>query len=318
MNDDPPRDAVTSSQPKSQPRVPQLLVERLALGELSAAEATDIRRRLVDEPGGLKRLETIDADNAATLEALPPKLIARRVANALEAEAPKATGGRAWLWGGPVAAFAALGLILVVLPEQPNPDTFNTGSSLPPGTHEPSTPHPTTSGTERAKGAPNPHLVLSRQRSDGGSSNVNDGEMAGAGDVVQVGYLAVGAKFGAIISVDGRGAVTWHLPSTGPTDAAPNAAGGRSAAHLVVKGEQWLPEAYELDDAPKFERFIFVTSQNSFDLEAVDVAARALVRGNDGGRSGRLQLRSGLKQATMTLRKPAESEHGDDPRGSQP
>ena len=51
-------------------RTPDLLVERLALGELDAARARDVRARL-EENGELDRLAEVEASNAAFIEAHP-------------------------------------------------------------------------------------------------------------------------------------------------------------------------------------------------------------------------------------------------------
>ena len=81
------------------------------------------------------------------------------------------------------------------------------------------------------------------------------------GDTLQIRYVAAGKRFGVIASIDARGTVTLHLPETpGP------------AAALQRDGERTLPHAFELDDSPGFERFIFVTSDAPF--ATAEVASR--------------------------------------------
>ena len=62
-----------------------------------------------------------------------------------------------------------------------------------------------------------------------------------------------GGRFGVLLSIDGAGHVTLHLPES--------AARRRRAD---AQGEIRLPSAYELDDAPAFERFLLVTSAAPF------------------------------------------------------
>jgi hypothetical protein len=79
-----------------------------------------------------------------------------------------------------------------------------------------------------------------------------------AGDLLQLAYVAAGQRFGVVASVDGRGAVTLHLPeAAGP------------AAVLDERGETALPHAFELDDTPGVERFVFVTSGAPFEAGAI-------------------------------------------------
>ena len=78
-------------------------------------------------------------------------------------------------------------------------------------------------------------------------------------------YVAAGKRYGVVASCDARGAVTLHLPETP----------GQAVA-LAKDGERALAHAYELDDSPGFERFVFVTADVPFDTELV---ARNLKQG---------------------------------------
>lgn len=88
-------------------------------------------------------------------------------------------------------------------------------------------------------------------------------------DVLQVSYTSGGKTFGAILSVDGNGTVTQHFPEYGKT-----------AEQLNQKGETPLDYAYRLDNAPKFERFIFITASYAFPLgEIIQDISRAVHNG---------------------------------------
>ena len=64
--------------------------------------------------------------------------------------------------------------------------------------------------------------------------------------------------FGVVVSIDGRGTVTPHLPvPPGP------------AARLAERRETLLPHAYGLDNSPGFERFVLVTADKPFDTAVV-------------------------------------------------
>jgi hypothetical protein len=116
----------------------------------------------------------------------------------------------------------------------------------------------------RVKGAEVPQLKVYRQSGNESEILKND-SIARNYDLLQLTYRVSGPTFGTIISVDGRGVVTKHYPEEG--DQSPR---------LSTGGEQYLPFAYELDDAPLFETFYLITSDRPFSTEEVmDLAASA-------------------------------------------
>lgn len=70
-------------------------------------------------------------------------------------------------------------------------------------------------------------------------------------------YVAAGRAHGVIVSIDGRGQVTLHFPADAGAPTALES--GRAVP---------LSHSYELDDAPLFERFMFVTAEAPDDLLA--------------------------------------------------
>ncbi|HZI09827.1 MAG TPA: ActD-like protein [Myxococcus sp.] len=256
-------------------RTPDWLLERIALGELPPEELAAARARLAEEPGGPERLAALEANSRATLETLPPARVAREVAaRASRQEAPRPQWRLAPAWGL-VPALAAVALFVLARP------SGDTRGGVEAGMEE-----------TRIKGLA-PHLVVHRQAA-GGPERLTDGAVAATGDVVQLAYVAAGRTHGVILSVDGRGAVTLHAPDSGGAPAA-----------LASSGPHALPRAYELDDAPHFERFFFITADASFALEPVLAAARALA-GRPEARTAPLSLPEGLTQASFTLEKRGE------------
>src|SRR5690606_30966685 len=117
------------------------------------------------------------------------------------------------------------------------------------------------------------------------------GDRVRAGDLLQLSYVAAGRRFGAIVSIDGRGVVTTHLPLAGP-----------GAAALGAGPAIPLEQAYELDDAPGFERFVFVTGTSRFEVAVVAAAARAVATGRAPATTP-LSLPTGLEQHDFVLPK---------------
>ncbi|MCY1017858.1 ActD-like protein [Pyxidicoccus sp. MSG2] len=264
------------------PRTPDWLLERIALGELSPDELAAARARLSAEPDGPARLAALEADTRATLERLPPARVVREVAaRASRKEAPSPSRRLAPAWGLLVPALATVALFVLARPDTSPDGSGVTGSDL------------TASGgsaeTTRIKGLA-PQLLVHRQAA-AGPERLTDGAPAAAGDVVQLAYVAAGRGHGVILSVDGRGAVTLHAPE-----------GGGDSAVLSPSGTHMLPRAYELDDAPDFERFFFISSEESFSLEPVLAAAKALAEGPDA-RTAPLSLPGDLTQVSFTLEK---------------
>ncbi len=135
---------------------------------------------------------------------------------------------------------------------------------------------------DRVKGSA-ASLIIYRQ-TPGGSEQLEAGSVAHAGDVIRIGYRVSDTAYGTILSVDARGVVTVHLPANAGT------------APALASGERTLlGDAYELDDAPQWERFFIVTGTTPFLIDPVVAAAR--------GGAARLDLPPELTQSTFLLRK---------------
>lgn len=110
-----------------------------------------------------------------------------------------------------------------------------------------------------------------------------DGAKVKPHDVVQVAFELSGAPHFVIVSVDGAGHATLHWPLNGDTAAAP--------------GLKALPQAFELDDAPGFERFFLVTSNQPLAVPEVLAAAER------ASRSAPLELPASAAQRSVLLDK---------------
>jgi len=226
-----------------QDRVPDWLLERLVAGELPAAQATELRAAL-HERGEDERLTALAGSNAKILAALPPAEVVAEVERRAAARRESPIPNRRPLFALSLAAACAAGLVvLAIVRDQP-------GTGTPPQ-DEVSPEHIGVRGE--------PSLLIHR-KTKSGAELVRDNMLVHRGDTLQLGYVARGKRFGVIASIDARGTFTLHLPE------APGA-----AAALERGGEHALPHAYELDDSPGFERFVFVTSDQPF--TTADVAA---------------------------------------------
>jgi hypothetical protein len=252
---------------------PAWLVERLALGELDAATASDVRRRLAAEGRDADaEIAALAASSRAILEAHPPARVAAAV-RARGAAPPR----RGWLLA--LAPLVVAGAAAFALVARPAPGRPSAGAGAEVALEETTIKGPAAVGVYR-HGA-------------GGDERLGDGARAARGDLLQLTYRAGDDRFGALLSIDGRGHVTLHWPE-----------GADAAGRLDGKGEVRLPSAYELDDAPAFERFILVTAEAPFPLATVLAAARALAATPEQARARGLALSAPLHQTSLTLEKP--------------
>jgi hypothetical protein len=270
--------------------ISDLLLEQYVLGELPPAMAEKVRDELARDPSLKARYEEIISSDKEILERYPPGDLAKSIGQRLErrrdeehADAVRAgsvgitaslePAGRWALQlavGLPAAAVVLLVLSFFVFRER------------------------FTIGDIRVKGLA-PHLSAFLKTAQG-ARDLLPGSEVGRGDVIQLSYTAAEAKYGVILWVDGRGVITWLLP-TGFTGTL------RPAPLLDRRGQVILPTAYELDDAPGFERFFFVYAENPFNAVLVADAARALVSRVGSAERLDLVLPPGIKQYSLLLRK---------------
>jgi hypothetical protein len=246
------------------PRTPDVLLERYRLGEVSADERARIEASLSSEPGLQERLGRLAEDDQLARPAAAA--LADAVRGRLEPAARAASGVPLPALAASLACLAVLALTLIRDPGPANEDT-------------------------RTKGALAGLAVHRKTRN--GSEALADGARARAGDLLQLGYRA-GGGYGVILSLDGRGRITQHLPAEG--GAAVELAPGR----LVL-----LDFAYQLDDAPRFERFYLVTADAPFDVARVRSALDA-ARQHAPGPPDRIGLPPGFQQFLFTLDKESD------------
>jgi hypothetical protein len=254
-----------------------LEIEKFVQRELGEARAAHIDRRRVEDPVLAARISAVVASDLEILDAYPPRQMAARILE-VAAAAHKNDRSRSPLFiAVPALGTAAAALFLTMFLMQDKNEFTSTGTTP---AHEP---------TEqiRLKGLTDPSLYVFR-KGDTGDERLLPGQTASQGDVVQLKYAAKGAPFGVIFSIDGRGTVTLHYPSN---DGLP--------ATLDSKGTHALDFSYELDDAPDFERFFFITSNQPIDPTKVIEKARAM----KPGITGKLSLDPTLSQCDFVLKK---------------
>jgi len=243
--------------------VPDLLLEQYALGELGAVEKARLDSLLESDPGLRARLAELKASDEEILAELPPAEIAASIRRRMLVAGEPGGPGKGRSGRGPrflsarALAFPAAAAVLVVA-----------GAMMVRGLF----PTPSADRVLAKGGAPG---LLVYRKTDSGAELLADGARAAAGDVLQIKYSGGSPRFGVIVSLDGRGRITWHLPSE-YGDSAP--AGPVSLAPRLESPGATLGSAYELDDAPSFERFFIFSSSDDFSLSVASKILGVLSR----------------------------------------
>ena len=244
--------------------VSDLTLERYRLGELPADRAAEVQQWLAEDEGLARRLSALEASDATI----------RAEHGGWAEEVRRRSAARAAARGHrPIVAIGALAaaalVAAVMMPRAFAPSAEDT--------------------SVRVKGL-RPALVLFR-KTPRSSEALENGARVRAGDLIRLGYRSAGRKYGAIVSIDGRGQVTRHLPRQ-----------GSAAARLSAGDAILLDHAYELDDAPRWERFYLITADAPFEMALPMDAARRAAR-PAGAAPETLPLPPELEQSTFTLGK---------------
>jgi hypothetical protein len=266
-----------------------ILLEKYRLGEITAEEMRALKSAYPDPEDLEREIQKLELSDREILD----KYTARDMSAQINARL--ASGGRAADTSGRIKPFpvfkavrysaiaAAAALVLVLGLSFYNPET-NRG--VPVAASE-------GLSAERIKGL-KPGLKI--YRSSGGTAEIlANRDSVAEKDLLQIEYIAGSFKYGVIFSIDGRGTLTMHFPTYSGV-----------AAELDNNGAILLPYAYELDDAPDFERFFFVTGGGNFNIDEVLDAAYELASKGKTARRQFLDIPDSYYQTTILLQKGAE------------
>lgn len=254
--------------------IPDWMLERYMLAELSADEMRRIRDAAIASSALAGRIGALERENGDFLARHPSlaSLPARKETRTPVATAARRTRRLRRIWPALVPAMAAMFAVIIL--NQPTEDM-----SLP-----------ETDGI-RVKGGDDALLVY-QEAGPGKARQLEDGNTVSEHDRIQLGFRSASGVHAAIISVDGRGAVTLHWPEAqdDPTG--------------VNKGQlRLLAKSYILDDAPQFERFYLFISENPISTGKIIAELKSLARDVDRIRNLRAIPGLALKQLSLLLRK---------------
>ena len=258
-------------------KIPDWKLERYLLKELPAEEMIRLEQQIARDESLRSRLRDLKQSDRNIQQAYPSAWMRRQIQMKAEKE-PKHTRPVLPRWTLTVVPAMAILLLVAIFPDIiENSDEGVVPSGI------------------RLKGI-QPSLQIFR-KTESGSERLTEGKIVREHDLLQIAYLAAGHRFGMILSVDGRNTVTLHLPYN-----------GNRSASLEQEGAVTLDFSYELDDAPNWERFYFITSEEPFEVDGVVRNIQRQLTQRSIPRDGSLNLTEHLNLMTILLRKDTPDE----------
>lgn len=237
--------------------MPQWKLERYALGELPEADQKAVADEIARDPQVARQWQTLQDSNRLFFEQNDPESAAKRIQAMASARrtSSESTSFLAWIWK-PAAALATLGIAALI-------GTSVMTSGIAPDQAIAVAQIESPDSGIRVKGLQN-RLELWQKTGDS-IVMILDGAKANKGDLLQIRTQVNQKCFAAVLSLDGRGNWSTHLPEQ-----------GTGAVAMEPGNSGFLPFSYQLDDAPKYEVFWLVTSDSLFSVDSLVKGLSAL------------------------------------------
>lgn len=228
------------------PNLSDFTLEQYLLGELPPEEQERLANLVTHDPGLRERVQRLSNRSHRFLVDHPASAVLTRQ-EFQPRPRPPSRSGRPSLSRLAVAGWGAAAVVLVlpmVFLGSPSPDNRAKGGSGTPGAEAP---------TDQASGGISVFLLQGEN-----SLPLASGTLAHKDDRIQVALKTTSKEYALLVSIDGNGQLTLHAPN-----------GLTSPLELAANEPVLLPFAYQLDDAPSFERFVLVTGPSPFDPQRV-------------------------------------------------
>jgi len=262
-------------------------LERYLLQELSPSRMLEIAELLENDPDLRKHHDELKKSNVQILELHPPERTVPGIERTIEKKKHEVKKKKArkfpkkWFYVFPVLATALL--VFVVQRDQNSPSYQDLQQGIRIKGEE---------GIDMSQ----PQIIIYRKLG-AQAEVVKNGESVSQGDLLQIAYVAAGKAFGVIFSIDGSGVITLHHPDQRER---PN--------NLIQEKKVLLESAYELDDAPHFERFFFIVSAEEFNVTYILELAERLAASPKSVRTSELSLPKTFTQFSILLVKEIDDE----------
>lgn len=261
--------------------IPDWKLEKYLTGDLPAEEMREIREMEATDEIFAGRVKMLREDNAAILKKLPFEKLSEKIAM-MPGRSNAGAGNTVRVNFKLVKLAAAAALVLAVVTvalfsQRSLSEQSGTVLATAANTQLMEVAMADASGDDglRIKGL-SARMEVWKKTGDSAVQMENLGE-AREGDEIQLRYAVSEKCYGLLFSMDGNGTITMHMGE------------GNRAIGLEPGKMTTLPFAYKLDNAPKFEKFFFLTSKSEFELDAGNIDASL--------------KQEGVKTVSLTLRK---------------
>ena len=242
----------------------EFTLERYRLGELSIEDAAAVNGALASDEGLRLSMEQLDKSDAELRHRYPVEFFNFQDIPALRSQRPRlrffrgntsrsATGARLIGLAAVIIAGVLIPVLYFVLSTNAEKPEIRGGTAL--------------ASVDRTKGSVISGCELSVYLKDTQENILKDRAVLTEGNTVQLAYnVPAGDEYyGVIFSIDGRSVITMHYPYR------------KGQSSLLTAGKRtFLNEAYTLDDAPDYEIFVMVVSEEPLIAETVLREAQAL------------------------------------------
>ncbi len=256
--------------------IPDWKIERFLTGDLPEEEMKKIQNLEATDEIFAQRIKLLREDNMAILNKLPFETLSEKIAEAKAESAPRTLNFSIVKFAS--AAVLVLAVALVALMSQRETVVAGTDVAQANGGAPAQVALLETQSDTRIKGMEARMEVW--KKTPAGIVQLNNLDEAREGDEIQLRFAVPEKCFGLLFSMDGNGALTMHMGD------------GANAIELAPGKMNSLPFAYKLDNAPHFEKFFLVTSQQEFAVDEKDIDK--LLKNND------------VKVVSVTLKKVGE------------
>lgn len=255
-------------------------LERYLLGELPSSRMKEIAKLIQEDHDLKKKISLLKKTNAEIIKQNPPETMLPGIMQIYEKnrqqsrirEKANPVSLKRLLYGTPVLAAVLILVFVVYLRDGTAPV------------------HNRIKGEESLDFSKTQILIYRENR--GEVELLKSGDKTKAGDLIQLGYIPAGKIYGVIFSIDGNGVVTLHYPEK--TD---------SSTLLNQEKKNLLTSAYELDNAPDFERFFFITAEEEIDVTKIIIQAEELAGSSQLSKTKDLDLPESYQQFSILLKK---------------
>ena len=257
--------------------ISDLTLERYVLNELPEELMADIEKLIKERPEFAIKIKLIKQSNEEILSRYPEESVTKEIINKYNKGKSNIIIFRLKLSGikkimlSSLAVAAAIAIFFAI-PALKTSFVNMTENDFP--------------GVTRVKGEGSKLYIY--RKTNGLVELLQKDSKASAGDLLQIAYSSASDTYGIILSIDGRSTVTLHYPAS------------ESDSQKLIPGKKvLLGNSYELDDAPDFERFFFITSDSEMDIKSVIFTAEVLAVEREKAKKENLVFRDSMKNVNQ-------------------